>query len=52
MGLRDCVIERVYVKLRENLTKIKNILTHWSGAQAGSNEEKKLEVEYLVGLSL
>ena len=39
------------VPLGENLTKIENILTHWSVAQAGSNDEKKLEVENLVGLS-
>ena len=34
------------------LTKIENILNHWSVAQAGSNDDKKLEVENLVGLSL
>ena len=38
--------------LREISTKIENILTHWSVAQTGSNEEKKLEVENLFGLSL
>ena len=36
---------------RRKLKKIENILTLWSVAQAGSNEEKK-EVENLVGLSL
>ena len=36
----------------ENQTTIKNNLTHWSVDQAGSNGEKKLEVENLVGLSL
>ena len=39
------------MKLREILTKIENILTHWSGAKADSKNEK-MEVEYLVGLSL
>ena len=38
--------------LCEFLTKIENILTHWSVAKAGSIDEKKLEVENLVGLSL
>ena len=33
------------------ITKIKNILTHRSAAQAGSNDEK-LEIENLVGLAL
>ena len=37
------------MKLREILTKIENILTHWSGAQADMNNEK-IEVENLVGL--
>ena len=36
----------------ENKTKNKTILTRWSVAQAGSNDEKKLWVENLVGLSL
>ena len=36
----------------EFLIKIENILNRWSVAQVGSNEEKKLEVENLVGLSL
>ena len=31
---------RKILKLREILTKIENILTHWSVAQAGSNKEK------------
>ena len=35
----------------EILTKIENIVNHWSVAQAGHND-KKLEVENLVGLSL
>ena len=30
----------------------KNILTHWSLAQAGLNDVKKMEVENLVGMSL
>ena len=38
--------------LGENETKFENILTHWSVAQTGSNEEKKLGIENLVGLSL
>ena len=38
--------------LGENETKFENISTHWSVAQAGSNDEKKLGVENLVGLSL
>ena len=38
--------------LGENLTKFENILTHWSVAQTSSNDEKKLGVENLVGLSL
>ena len=33
-------------------TKIDNILTLWVLAQAGSNEENKMAVENLVGLSL
>ena len=33
-------------------TKNKNILTYWSVAQAGSNDEKNLGVKNLVGLSL
>ena len=40
------------VPLGENLTKIENILTHESVDQAGANDEKKLEVENLVGLFL
>ena len=38
--------------LCKNETKFENMLTHWSVAQAGSNDEKKLGVENLVGLSL
>ena len=38
--------------LGENETKFKNILTHWPLALADSNDEKKLGVENLVGLSL
>ena len=38
--------------LSKNLTNIENTLTHWSVAQAGRNDEKKLEVENLFGLSL
>ena len=38
--------------LGENKTKKENILTHWSVAQAGSNDKKKLGVGNLVGLSL
>ena len=38
--------------LSENITKIKNSLMHWSVTQAGSNDEKKLDVKNLVGLSL
>ena len=34
-----------------HLTKIENILTHWSVDQTDSNNEK-MEVENLVGLSL
>ena len=33
-------------------SKNETILTHWSMAQAGSNDDKKLGVENLVGLSL
>ena len=36
--------------LSENETKLENILTHWSVAQAGSNED--LGVKNLIGLSL
>ena len=28
------------LKIRNNFTKIKNILTHWSVAKAGANDEK------------
>ena len=38
--------------LGENETKNENILTHWSVAQASSNDEKKLKIKNLVGLSL
>ena len=38
--------------LGENETKNENILTHWSVAQTSSNDEKKLEVENLDGLSI
>ena len=38
--------------LSENETRNKNILTHWSVAQAGSSDEKIMRVENLVGLSL
>ena len=38
--------------LDENETKNETVLTHWSVAQAGSNDEKKLEVENLVRLYL
>ena len=31
--------------------KIKIILTHWSVSDPGSNDEKKLEVKILVGMS-
>ena len=43
-----------YTKIRitPSLTKSKNILTHWSVDQVGSKEEKNLEAENLVGLSL
>ena len=46
--------EDFYEKLRltrRNLSKIENILTHWSVAQAGSNDEKN-GVEIITGLSL
>ena len=36
----------------ENETKSDNILTYWSVAQAGSNDEKKVGGKNLVGLSL
>ena len=50
-------MELVYLILKfqylsEILTKVKIILTRWSVAQAGLNNEKKLEVENLVGLFL
>ena len=32
--------QRKFEELSENLTKIENIFTHWSVAQAGSNYEK------------
>ena len=35
----------------KTLTKVENILTRWSVAQAGSKDEK-IEVENLVGLFL
>ena len=38
--------------LGENETKNENILTHWSVAQASLNDEKKLKIKNLVGLSL
>ena len=41
-----------FVLSREILTSIENIVTHRSVAQADLNNEKKLEVENLVGLSL
>ena len=41
-----------YEYLGENETKNENILTHWSVAQTGWNEEKKLGGENLVGLFL
>ena len=40
-----------YWELGEFLTKIENILTHWSVAQVGSNYEKK-KFENLAELSL
>ena len=40
-----------YEYLSENKTKNETVLTHWSVAQAGSKDEKKLGVENLVGLS-
>ena len=49
-NLTPCSIKLRLVKLRavsycaeylgENETEFENILTHWSGAQAGSNDEK------------
>ena len=51
VGIFDTIVNFEY--LRENETKFENILTHWSVAQAGSNdEEKKIGVKNLVGLSL
>ena len=41
-----------YEYLGENETKNQTVLTHWSVAQAGSNDEKKTELENLIGLSL
>ena len=41
-----------FEQLNEILTKIENILAHWSVAQVGWNDEKKLAVENLVGFSL
>ena len=41
-----------YEYLGENETKFETILTHWSVVKAGSNNEKKQEVENLVGPSL
>ena len=38
--------------LGENETKFENIVTYWSVAQAGLNDEKSQGVENLVGLSL
>ena len=38
--------------LGENETKNENILTYWSVAQASLNDEKKLKIKNLVGLSL
>ena len=35
----------------EKNSKIKIILTHWSVSDPGSNDEKKLEVKILVGMS-
>ena len=34
------------------LTKMENILTHWSAAQAGLNDKMKKEVENLIVLFL
>ena len=39
VGIFDIIVNFEY--LRENETKFENILTHWSVAQAGSNDEKK-----------
>ena len=39
VGIFDTIVNFEY--LRENETKFENILTHWSVAQAGSNDEKK-----------
>ena len=50
VGIFDTIVNFEY--LRENETKFENILTHWSVAQAGSNDEKKLGVKNLVELSL
>ena len=47
-----CGTSENYEFLSENQIKKENILTHWSVAQAGSNDEKKLGFENLVGLSL
>ena len=33
-------LQRIFEELSENLPKFKNILTHWSLAQTGSNYEK------------
>ena len=43
---------KIFENLRETLIKIKSMLTHWSVAQAGWNDEKRMWLNNLVGLSL
>ena len=43
---------KIFENLRETLIKIKSMLTHWSVAQAGWNDEKRMWLDNLVGLSL
>ena len=50
VGIFDTIVNFEY--LRENETKFENILTHWSVAQAGSNDEKNGGQKYPWTVSL
>ena len=49
----SCPGESVFLQLKfeylgQNETKYENMLTHWSVAQAGSNDEKMMLTSYIV----
>ena len=46
------LLRNTYGTGSEILTKMENILTHWSAAQAGLNDKMKKEVENLIVLFL